>query len=134
MDFLDGRRESVEGNLGKQVVFALVLHATHQHQPEQTFVLVVSACLDLVINEGHFWILLESGLPLVVADQNNGWVEACDEFSDDEVDEIFLEDVEAGVVSEDEGQFDLDRGRGTMFMERRVATKESNLHFRYRNS
>ena len=72
MDFLDGRRESVEGDLGKQVVFALVLHAAHQHQPEQTFVLVVSACLDLVINEGHFWIFLESGLPLVVADQNNG--------------------------------------------------------------
>ena len=72
MDFFDGCWESVEGDLGKQVVLALVLHTTHQHQPEQTFVLVVSASLDLMINEPHFGIFLESDFPFVIANQNNG--------------------------------------------------------------
>ena len=46
-----------------------------------------------MINEPHFGIFLESDFPFVIANQNNGWVETCDELSNDEVDDIFLEDV-----------------------------------------
>ena len=56
-----------------------------------------------MINEGHFRIFLESDLPLVIANQNDGWVETCYELSNDEVYEILFENVEAGVVGEDAG-------------------------------
>jgi hypothetical protein len=65
-------RQAVEGNLREEMVFGLELHSAHQQQPEEVLVSVVSAGLDLVVHEGHLWVLFEADLVLVVSDQDDG--------------------------------------------------------------
>ena len=112
------------------MVLGLVLHASHEQEPEQVFILVVSAGLDLVVDEAHLRVFLVSDLIFVVSDQDNGRVEASDQLSNDPPDQIFPEDVEAGVVSQDKDAFELHKSILTMLMELSAATKESNLHLR----
>ena len=105
--------ETVEGDLREEMVFSLILHSAHKQQPEQIFVFVVSAGDDLVVDEGHFRVDWEPFLFFVVADEYEGGVEAGEEFADDPVEDVGSEDVEAGVVGEDEGDVELDGVRGT---------------------
>jgi hypothetical protein len=105
--------KSIERYLREQVVFSLELHSSHKQQPEQIFFVVVAACLDLMVDEGHVRLLRESLLPLVVADQHIGGVEPSDELCDDEVDNAVGEQVEGCVVDENEGGVDLSRKTDT---------------------
>ena len=52
------------------MMFSLVLHSSHQQQPEKIFVSIVSAGRDLVINEGHVGILSKSDFSFVISNQN----------------------------------------------------------------
>ena len=58
-----------------------------------------------MVEECHFWVLFETDLSLVVAYKDDGWVETCQEGSDNPVDKVLFEDIEAGVVGQDEGKF-----------------------------
>ena len=115
------------------MMFWLELHSSHHDQPEQVFVFVVTAALDLMVNKVHFGVFLEPDFFLVVADEDEGWVEACDEFSDDKVYKIFSKIVEGGVVAENEKDLKLNKRFYTTFFDLIEDTRESNLHFRYKN-
>lgn len=54
------------------MVFRLELHSSHHDQPEQVFVFVVTAALDLMVNKMHFGVFLELDFFLVVADEDEG--------------------------------------------------------------
>ena len=55
-----------------------------------------------MIDETHLRVLLEPDLVLVVADQNEGWVETGDQLPDDPVQQILFENVETGVIGQNE--------------------------------
>jgi hypothetical protein len=76
------------------VVFGLVLHSSHQQQPEEIVMGVVSTGDDLVVDEGHFWVFLEPDFSLVVADEDIGGVEPCDQAADHKFDKVASEGVE----------------------------------------
>jgi hypothetical protein len=89
------------------VVLGLVLHASHHQQPEQILLGVVSAGLDLMVNVRLLWVVLMSDFLLMVANEDKCSVESSNEFTDDPIHNILPEDVETGVVAEDEGEIDL---------------------------
>ena len=69
----------------------------------------------------------------MVSYEDEGWIESTNKFSDQPVEQILSEHIETGIVGKDEDQLELDKGKSTMLMDRRAATKESNLHFKYKN-
>ena len=72
-------------------MLCLELHSAHENKPEQIILTVISAGDNLVVNEGSLNFLIVSLLALVIADQNEGGVEACEKLTQDEVDEILSE-------------------------------------------
>lgn len=56
------------------MVFRLILHSSHHHQPEEIRVPVVSARENLMVNKGHLNLLAvwEPVLSLMVSDENIG--------------------------------------------------------------
>lgn len=49
------------------MVFGLVLHASHEQEPKEVFLSVISAAAYLVVDEGHVGVLSKSLLVLVVS-------------------------------------------------------------------
>ena len=111
-------------------MLGLVLHASHEQEPEKVFVLVVSAGLDLVIDEAHLRVFLVSDLVFMVSYQDNSRVEAGDQLADYPPDQILSKNIQAGVVGQDKNTFELNKLIITMLMDLRAATSESNLHLR----
>jgi len=132
-DVLDGW-ETIERNLREKMMFSLVLHATHQQQPENIFVLVVSAGLDLMVDETHLRVFLVSDLIFVVTNQDEGSIEATDEHTNNPPDQILSKNIQTGVIGQNKDGLQLNKGIFTMLTDLREATKESNLHFKNRNS
>ena len=64
--------KAIEGNLREEMVFSLILHASHEQQPKEVFLFVISTGAYLVVHEGHVRILSEPLLVLVISHQNNG--------------------------------------------------------------
>jgi hypothetical protein len=62
--------QTIERNLGEQMMFSLVLHASHQQQPEKIFVCIVSAAYELVIDVRHLGILSKSDFSFMVSNQH----------------------------------------------------------------
>ena len=83
------------------MVLSLVLHSSHQQQPEQIFVSIVSAGGDLVVNVWHLRIVNKSDLSFMISDQNVGWVETSNETTDDKVQKVSSDEVEWGIVDAD---------------------------------
>jgi hypothetical protein len=68
------------------------LHAAEVENGEISFVMVVSACADLVVDELVFYFVAVAFLPLVVACEYVGEVESAEEQTDDEVEGFLASD------------------------------------------
>ena len=90
-------------------MLSLILHASHQQQPEKALILVVSTSLYLVIYEAHLGVLLVSNLIFMVSDQNNCREEASNELTDDPPNQIFSKDIQTGIIGDDEDAFELNK-------------------------
>ena len=80
------------------MVFSLELHSSHHNQPEQVLMFVITAGDNLVIDECHLRVLLETYLLLVVADQDVSRIETCQQLTENEVDEVSTEVVQTKIV------------------------------------
>ncbi len=116
------------------MVLGLVLHASHHEQPENIIFPVVARGQNLVVNEAHIWLLSVPLLSLVVANQYVGRVESREKLSDEPVEKIMMPECEAGVVEKDHEDIKLNHTICTYFFFWMTETKESNLHFKYKNS
>ena len=113
-------------------MLSLELHSSHQQQPKQVFVFVVSARGDLVINEGHLRVLRESHFFLVVSDQDESRVESCDEATNDEACKISTDQVERQIVNQNKRDINLNIIIYTQFLLFIADSSESYLHLRYK--
>ena len=69
-------------------MFGLVLHSTHKDEPENTSFPIVPTGNDLMVHEGSFNLFRVSLFSFVVSDQNKGRIEACNELTQKEIDQI----------------------------------------------
>jgi hypothetical protein len=60
----------LEWDLGKEVVFSLVLHTSKHHKPEVAVVVLVSCGYNLMLDKWSVDFLLEAVLSLVIADKD----------------------------------------------------------------
>lgn len=74
------------------------LHSSHEDEPEEVGLLVVSAGDDLVFNEGVFDLLIVSVFPFVVSNEDKGRVEPSQEISQQKVQKVFVVVEENNVV------------------------------------
>ena len=75
--------EPVEWNLREKMVFGLVLHATHHHQPPEPLGVVVAAGTDLMVNKGlTLEVSIYSGFSLVISDQHMSRIKSSNKHSD----------------------------------------------------
>lgn len=95
---------------------------------------VVAAGADLMVDEAHFRVFLESHLFFMIANEDKGRIEPCNKFTDHPIDKVSSEIIEAGIVRQDKDDFDLHKYRSTIFFSLIADVIESNLHLRYRNS
>ena len=84
------------------MMLSLVLHASHQQQPEKVLVCIVSAAYQLVIDVRHLRVLSKSNFSFMIANQDVGRIESSDEAADDKVNEVRLEEVEGDIVGGDQ--------------------------------
>lgn len=67
-----GDRQVVEGDLGEKVMFGLVLHASHDCQPEEPLIRIVPAGYDLVFDKIIFDLIVIPSLSLMVPKKQVG--------------------------------------------------------------
>ena len=89
------------------MMLSLILHSAHQQKPEQILIFVVAASDDLMVDKWSSRFLSESYFFFMVADEDEGRVEPSKEFSDDPVDDVGPENVEADVVAYDKRDVEL---------------------------
>lgn len=94
-------------------MLSLKLHSSHQQKPKQTFLSIIAAGDELMINEGHIWLLNVSFLPLVVAYQNDGRVKTSNEFSNDPIKKVLRPKSKTDVVEKNACNVDLHRDNCT---------------------
>lgn len=59
--------KSIEWDLWEKMMFGLELHATHQHEPPEIALYVVSASHHLVVDETHVHFFLDPMLALMIS-------------------------------------------------------------------
>ena len=69
----------------------------------------------------------------MISNEDEGRIKSCNKFSNQPVEQILSEHIETGIVCEYKNQLNLNKKIGTMLIDLRAATKESNLHFKYKN-
>jgi len=83
--------ETIEGNLREQMVFRLVLHASHQKERENIMERVVSACSDLMFKEIHINFTLEFMFIFMVSNENRCSKETRNQLGHQKYPEILIE-------------------------------------------
>lgn len=89
------------------MVFSLILHSSHQDQPEKVGLFIVSACNHLMFNERVLYFFIVSVLSFVISDQNECRIEASNQLTDKEVSQGLVIVGQDHVVDADANQFNL---------------------------
>jgi hypothetical protein len=82
--------QSVEGNLGEHVVLNLILHSSHQDEPEEIGLLIIPAGYNLVVDEAMFDILIIPDFSFMISDQDKRRVKPSEKVSQQEVQQVVI--------------------------------------------